>query len=133
MAGCGEIDIFEYSAYCGNTYSMAEHFFDSTNTSVHTQKSSTSGTLDFNPTEQFAEYACAWREDGNFYYCNGELVFHTTDIVSVGSPANREGRKSYMILSLGMYPPENTWCGPFNFVDEDFPIALEVEYVRVYK
>ena len=133
MSGCSELDFIEYSAHWGNSYSIGEHYYDTSADLFHHTKSKMTEDLGFSPTEQFAEYACAWMPDAMYYYCNGKLMFTTTGMVDRGTAKDWEGKPGYIILTLGMYPPENTWCGPFNFTDEDFPIGLEVDYVRVYQ
>lgn len=133
MRGCSELDFIEYSAHWGNSYSIGEHFYDTANDLLHMSKGTMTTDLGFSPTEEFAEYACAWMPDALYYYCNGKLMFQTSGVVDQGSIYDWEGRAGYIILTLGMYPPENTWCGPFDFKDDDFPIGLEVDYVRVYK
>lgn len=131
--GCGELDFVEASGYWGNKYCITEHFFDTKLNKEHTSKH-LYPELSVNPAETFVEYSCAWLEDGLYYYANGALVWSDTDIGDVGgSNGKKTGRAGYMILTLGLYAPENTWCGPWEFKDSDFPIALEVDFVRAYK
>ena len=132
MAGCGELDIVEISSSWGQRYSLTEHFFDLSSNKEHTM---TNSYVDFasNPCNQFVEYTCAWLPEGLYYYVDGKLVYVDTDIGEKGGyNGEKTVKKAYMILTLGMYPPDNTWCGPWAFEDSDFPIVMETNYVRAY-
>ena len=132
--GCSELDFVEISGYWGKKYSIGEHFFDTANNKTHSSKGIGEAPLSVDPTENFVEYSCAWLEDGLYYYANGELKWCDTNTGDLGgSNGKKAGRPGYMILTLGLYAPENTWCGPWQFKDSDFPISLEVDYVRAYQ
>lgn len=132
--GCSELDFVEISGYWGKKYSIGEHFFDTANNKAHSSKGFGEVSLSVDPTENFVEYSCAWLENGLYYYADGDLKWCDTKIDDIGgSNGKKTGRPGYMILTLGLYAPENTWCGPWEFKDSDFPIALEVDFVRAYK
>lgn len=132
--GCSELDFVEISGYWGKKYSIGEHFFDTADNKAHSSKGLGEAPLSVDPTENFVEYSCAWLEDGLYYYANGELKWCDTSIGDLGgSNGKKTGRPGYMILTLGLYAPDNTWCGPWEFKDSDFPISLEVDYVRAYQ
>lgn len=131
--GCGELDFVEISGYWGRKYCITEHFFDTADNKAHTSKHQYVD-LPIDPTENFVEYSCAWMEDALYYYANGKLVWTDTSVSTTGgSNGKKTGRPGRIVLSLGMYSPEETWCGPWEFKDSDFPISLEVDYVRAYK
>lgn len=131
--GCGELDIVEASGYWGKKYCITEHFFDTKMNKEHTSKH-LYPELSVNPAETFVEYSCAWLENGLYYYADGKLVWLDTDIGDIGgSNGQKTGRPGYLILTLGLYAPDHTWCGPWEFKDSDFPIALEVDFARAYK
>lgn len=131
--GCSELDFVEISGYWGKKYCITEHFHDTADNKAHTSKYHYP-ELSVDPTENFVEYSCAWLEDGLYYYVNGKLVWYDISVSPIGgSNGKKTGRPGRIIVSLGMYAPENTWCGPWEFKDSDFPISLEVDYVRAYK
>lgn len=132
--GCSELDFVEISGYWGKKYSIGEHFYDTVNNKVHSSKGMGETPLSVEPTENFVEYSCAWLENGLYYYANGELKWCDTKIADMGGATGKKtGRPGYMILTLGLYAPDNGWCGPWEFKDSDFPISLEVDFVRAYK
>ena len=131
--GCSELDFVEISGYWGKKYCITEHFYDTADNKAHTSKY-LYPELSVDPTENFVEYSCAWLEDGLYYYANGKLVWYDISVSPTGgSNGKKTGRPGRIIVSLGMYAPENTWCGPWQFKDSDFPISLEVDYVRAYQ
>ena len=131
--GCAELDFVEISGYWGKKYCITEHFYDTADNKAHTSKH-LYPELSVDPTKNFVEYSCAWLEDGLYYYANGKLVWYDISVSTIGgSNGQKTGRPGRIIVSLGMCAPENTWCGPWEFKDSDFPISLEVDYVRAYK
>lgn len=131
--GCGELDIVEASGYWGKKYCITEHFFDTKMSKEHTKKS-LYPELSVNPAETFVEYSCAWMEDGLYYYADGKLVWLDTDIGDIGGLQRPKDRTSGLSDPYPwLYAPDNTWCGPWEFKDSDFPISLEVDFARAYK
>ena len=132
--GCGEIDIVETSGAWGSKYCITEHFFDTANGRDHSSRH-TYPELAVDPTEHFVEYSCAWLEDGLYYYADGKLVFTDTQVTVLGgSNGKKTGRPGRIIVTLGLYGKDNTWCGPWEFDESNWPNpCLTVDYVRAYQ
>lgn len=132
--GLSEIDIIEASYYWNNKYCIGEHFYDTLNDYSHSGRGASYVGIGADLSEQYVEYSLAWLDSGLYYYANGNLLYVDPNITLTGGANNiKTGRPAYMILTLGLYAPDNTWCGPFQFVDSDFPITLYVDYARAYK
>ena len=51
-----------------------------------------------------------------------------------GSNGKKTGRPGRIIVTLGLYGKDNTWCGPWEFDESNWPNpCLTVDYVRTYQ
>ena len=130
--GLAEIDIVEISNYWGNKYCIGEHFYDTEDNLSHSSRGASYVALERDATEHFVEYSVAWLENGLYYYADGRLMYADEQITPTGAD-DRDGRAAFIILTLGLYDESNSWCGPFRFTDDDFPITLQVDFVRAYR
>ena len=133
--GLSEIDIVETSYYWNNTYCIGEHFYDTANSYTHSSKGKSYVGINKDLSDNYVEYSCAWLESGLYYYADGILLYTDNEVALNGGPNhNKQGRPAYMILTLGVYDENNTWCGPYSELEKStFPITLYVDFARAYK
>ena len=132
--GLSEIDIVEASYAWNNTYCIGEHFYDTANEYEHSSKGKSYVGINKDLAENYVEYSCAWLEDTIYYYADGILLYTDDAVVSKGGIKPKDGLPAYLIFTLGVYGPDNTWCGDYSELENaTFPITLYVDYARVYK
>ena len=128
--GCGEVDIIEASVFWNNQYCITEHYFDYTDGYRHSSQYQYI-TVDGSICD-WHTYAVVWTEDAFYYYCDGQLVRRKAGLTSDGVNGNRSQRM-FMLLSMYMFPGDDTWIGPHDFTDASFPIHMDVDWARAYK
>lgn len=129
--GLAEIDIIEISANWKNHYYTTDHYYDYKNNYAHTQKSIDVDVMK-DPSAAFHVYGCVWEENALYYYCDGRLAgIH--DGLTGTSTGGAKSKRMYVILSLGLGEKTGGWLGGWTFDESEFPISMDVDWVRVYK
>ena len=129
--GCAEIDPIEMSANWDNHYYVSEHFYDYTSRYEHSSLTSYVD-VESSASDQFHTYGVVWQEEGMYYYCDGRLVRVNEDVTAKGV-GGTEARRGFLNLGLGVDEPTGSWCGDWTFTDEDLPISMDVDWVRIYQ
>jgi len=127
----GEIDIMEHVGYQENVVHGTIHT-EAYNHMIGTQKGSSVDDFD-DVTDEFHVYKIEWLPDQLRFYMDDKFYFLYKPSNSMVCPSNEEwpfDDDFYMILNVAI---GGSWGGSQGVDNDIFPVAMEIDYVRVYQ
>ena len=127
----GEIDIMEHVGYQENIIHGTVHT-EAYNHIIGTQRGSDIDDFD-DVTEEFHVYKIEWLPDQIRFYMDDEFYYLFNPSNSFACPSHEQwpfDDDFYMILNIAI---GGSWGGVMGVDNDIFPVAMEIDYVRVYQ
>ncbi len=120
----GEIDIMEHVGFDQNRIHFTVH-----NATYFAGNGKGADMVVPSATDSFHVYRCDWTPSGIRGYIDGHLYFEY-DNNGKGSPYWPYDKRFFMILNVAI---GGSWGGQQGVDDSIFPVAMQIDYVRIYK